>query len=54
MTLSADNKSISTSIKDIISNEVSVKYYLSTQYLKTLENHRKDMNLKVMDLDIKF
>lgn len=37
-----DNKSISTSIKDIIeSNEVSVKYYLSTQYLKTLENHRK-------------
>ncbi len=36
-----DNDLISSSVEDIIEDqEVSVKYYLSTQYLKTLEEHK--------------
>lgn len=35
-------KNIKTSVADILEKkEVSVKYYLSTQYLSTLKNHKK-------------
>ena len=37
-----DNNCVSSVIEDIIEEkEVSVKYYLSTQYLKTLEEHKR-------------
>lgn len=32
---------------------VSAKYYLSTQYIKTLVAHKKDMKIKAMDSDMR-